>query len=200
MVAKDRPEPSRDFSASLACAEAFQQLAEPFISKIARDVKEGRHDHPNNDLGDLVACAVNLAFALELYMKTLLGQLAIPFPRSHDLRELHDLLPEGTRAELNAGYAALMTQWFGRRASVTIAKGPAEAPTWSDYSKVSNDLPSVLERSSNLFQAWRYIWEFTVPDGSRYQFHQFEYGLLVCACNAAKAVTKKSLAESSLES
>lgn len=200
MATTNRPERSRDFSASLACAVAFQQLAEPFISRIARDVKEGRHNHPDDDVGNLVACAVNLAFALELYMKTLLGQLAMPFPRSHDLRELHDLLPEGIRAELSKAYTAFAQQWVGKHASVTIAKGPADTPSWNDYRNVSNDLPSVLKRSSDLFQAWRYIWEFTVPEDSQYQFHQFEYGLLLCACNAARAVCGKGLSDGSLES
>jgi len=199
-VKKIRPEPSRDFRASLACAEAFQRLAEPFISRISGDVREGRHDHPGSDFGDLIACAVNLAFALELYMKTLLGVFAVPVPPSHDLRKLHDALPEGLRAELSRAYAAFSSKWVGRHASVTIAKGPSDTPSWNDFRQAGKDLPSVLARSSDLFQSWRYIWEFTVPENGQYQLHQFEYGLLLSACKAAKAVTNKYIARGPLES
>lgn len=154
---KTRPEPSRDFRASLACAEAFQRLAEPFISRISLEVKEGRHDHPSGEFGDLIACAVNLAFALELYMKTLLGVFAVPVPLSHDLRQLHDALPEEVRAELSRAHTAFSSKWVGRHASITIAKGPTDTPSWNDYGEASKDLASVLARSSDLFQSWRYI-------------------------------------------
>ncbi len=68
--------------------------------------------------------------------------------------------------------------------SITIAKGPLKEPPWDDYTKVSPALPDVLARSKDLFKSWRYIFEFTQPEDSPYQFHQFEYGLLWCAAEA----------------
>lgn len=194
MANKARPERSHDFRAGLVCAEAFQRLAEPFVSRIARDVKEGLQN-PSSDLGDLVACAANLAFALELYIKTLLAQLAMPVPSHHHLRQLYDALPQEIRADIGKAYDALRSQWHGKRAAVTIAKGPTDSPSWGEYRNVPMDLESLLERSSDLFQTWRYIYEVTIPEDSQYQFHQFEYGPLLCACDAVKAACTKRLAK-----
>ena len=196
MANKARPGRSHDFRAGLVCAEAFQRLAEPFVSRIARDVKECPQ-HPSSDFGDLVACATNLAFALELYIKTLLAQLAVSVPSHHHLRQLYDALPQEIRADIGKTYAAVRAQWHGRCASVTFAKGPADTPSWGEYVNVPMDLESLLERSSDLFQSWRYIYEVTIPEDSQYQFHQFEYGPLLRACDAVKAACTKRLAEDS---
>ena len=66
-----------------------------------------------------------------------------------------------------------------------MAKGLLEKPQWDDY-KVSPALPDLLVRSSDLFQSWRYVFEFSQPEDSPYQFHQFEYGLLWCAAEAIR--------------
>jgi hypothetical protein len=79
--------------------------------------------------------------------------------------------------------------------SVTLAKGPREEPLWDDYAKESSALPDLLARSKNLFQSWRYIFEYRQPNGSSYQFHKFEYGLLWCAAEVIKAEIKVRLGE-----
>ena len=183
----------RDFRAGLVCAEAFQRLAEPFIGRIAGEVKEGTQD-PSRELGDVVACAVNLAFALELYIKTLLVQLQLGVPKDHDLRKLYDALPQEVRADIEETYhTAWQSKWRGKRAAITIAKGARDAPTWTDYRGESKDLPALLERSRDVFHTWRYIFEFTQPEDGAYQFHQFEYGLLLCACNSLRAAITERL-------
>jgi hypothetical protein len=69
--------------------------------------------------------------------------------------------------------------------SITLAKGPPEEPQRDEY-KVSKALPDLLARSKDLFQSWRYVFEFIPPEDSPYQFHQFEYGLLRCAAEAMR--------------
>lgn len=181
------PERRRDIRASFVSAGAFQRLAEHYIPRIATDVKEGTYD-PSAQLGHLVACAVNLAFALELYLKTLLGLLQLKIPQHHDLRNLYDALPEEAKSEIEKTYEeSWRSQWLGKRAAITVAKGPSDRPTWKDYSSESKDLTALLERSRDVFQTWRYVYEFTEPKDEAYQFHQFEYGLLLCVCQSLRA-------------
>ncbi len=176
----------RDVSAGFFCAQAFQQLAEALIPRI-RGIPGSRWSAcstPPTHFGDLVACASNLAFALELYMKTLLAHLELPVPQDHDLRNLYDSIPQEWKAPVEDRYGALLSRWVGQRASITLAKGPADDPLWDDYPCKSKELPEVLARSRHLFQSWRYIYEFTEPSRSAYQLHQFEYGPLISACEA----------------
>lgn len=128
------PRRDRNTSAALVCAEAFQRLAEPFLARIADDVKEGTQP-PSRNVGDLVAVASNLAFAVELYIKTLIAQLQHDVPRGHDLGKLYVAIPQHVREEIEKSYEATWrTHWYGKHASITIAKGPADQPT-SRYGK-----------------------------------------------------------------
>ena len=115
-------------------------------------------------------------------------QLELQVPQNHDLSALYDLMPQPVRAIIEDVYN---TEWpeqasqLSGRISITLAKGPLEDPRWDDY-KVSPALPDLLTRSRDLFQSWRYIFEFTQPEDSPYQFHKFEYGLLWCAAEAIR--------------
>ncbi|MDD5326402.1 MAG: hypothetical protein PHY02_01150 [Phycisphaerae bacterium] len=170
------------------CGEAFQRLAKEFIPEIGA-IKEKSSQVMSNELGDMVACATNIGFAIELYFKALLTQLDSQVPPVHDLRTLYDAIPQPIRELIEGVYDTALPdqvrQLYGR-VSFTIAKGSLpEQPPWDD-SKVSPALPDVLARSKNLFHDWRYIFEFTQPEDSSYQFHQFEYGLLWCAAEAIR--------------
>lgn len=108
---------------------------------------------------------------------------------SNDLRFLYDKIPRSVRELIESVYDTALpdqVRQLNGRVSITIAKGPLEEPRWDDY-KISTSLPDVLERSKNLFQDFRYIFEFSQPEASPYQFHQFEYGLLWCAAEAIRA-------------
>jgi len=135
----------------------------------------------------LVGSAVNVAFALELYLKTLLAQLQLGVLKHHDLRDLFDALPLDARTEIEETYdRSWRSRWLGERASITIAVGSRDLPQWTEY-RESRGLPALLDRSRDVFQTWRYIFEIEVPAGSAYQFHRFEYGLLLCACDSLRA-------------
>jgi hypothetical protein len=178
----------RSSQAALVCGEAFQGLAQEFIPKIGA-IKEKSSQAMSNELGNLVACATNIGFAIELYLKALLTQQNLPVPHVHDLRTLYDAIPQPVRELIESVYDTALPdqvrQLYGR-VSFTIAKGPLKEPPWDDHAKVSVALPDVLARSKDIFQSWRYIFEFTQPEDSPYQFHQFEYGLLWCAAEAIR--------------
>ena len=146
--------------AALVCGEAFQRLAEGFIPRI-HAIKEKSSPHMSNELGDLVACATNLGFAIELYLKALLMQLNIPVPRVHDLRALYDKIHGLVKEVLESVYDTAMIEDVRRlrgRVSFTLAKGQPKRPRRDEY-KVSLDLPDLLARSRDIFESWRYIFE-----------------------------------------
>jgi len=152
----------------------------------------------SDEMGDLVACATNLAFALELYLKALLAHLGLAIPHRHDLRDLYGELPDAVRATIESVYDAALpdeVRRLGGHVSFTFAKGSPEEPRWDDY-KVSLALPDLLARSNDLFQSWRYVFEFSQPEGSAYQFHQFEHGLLRCAAEVLRVEVTVRLHES----
>ncbi len=188
-------EKQHDVRAGLICAEAFQRLSEPLISEIAQGLPEGRQD-ASAGFGDVVASAANLAFALELYLKTLLAQRDLPVPQHHNLRQLYDAVPLSAKALIQERYdTAWRSEWNGKRASITFAKGPPDPPIWDDYRVKEKDIAHLLERARDCFQSWRYIWEYTKPTDTHYQLHEFEYGLLLSACVAVRATIMDGLSD-----
>jgi len=184
----DAKQVERHAQSALICGEAFQRLAAEFIPRIGV-IKETASQVMSNELGSLVACATNLGFAIELYLKALLTQLDLPVPKSHNLRTLYDKIPQPVRTLIESTYDTGLAyhEWQPHdRVSFTLAKGPLEEPRWDDRPKVSCALPELLARSRDVFQSWRYVFEFRQPEDSPYQFHQFEYGFLWCAAEAIR--------------
>jgi len=172
--------------AAFICGEAFQRLAAGFIPKIGV-IKETSAQAMSNELGDLIACATNLGFAIELFLKALLTQLDLPVPKSHNLRALYDTIPQSVQTLIQDVYDMKWPEQLHLlpHHSFTLAMGPLEEPRWDVY-KVSPSLPDLLARSGDIFQSWRYVFEFHQPEDNPYQFHQFEYGLLWCAAEAIR--------------
>ncbi len=178
---------ARSSQDALVCAEAFQKLAETLFPEIWK-VREGSSQAMPNEMGDVVVCATNLAFALELYLKGLLTQLDLQVPPVHNLRELYDAMPQEIRTLIESIYDVALPDEVRRldgHVSFTFARGPLEEPLWDDY-KVSLSLPDLLERSKDLFQSWRYAFEFSQPEDNSYQFRRFEYGPLRCAAEVLR--------------
>jgi hypothetical protein len=146
---------------------------------------------PPSGLGELVCCATNLGFSLELYLKALLVQLGEAYPHQHDPSKLYAMLPVKVRQSIERKYNEYMKSVpAGVHVSITIAKGPVAPPTWSDYSKESKDLASVLYRSRDVFRSWRYLFEVRLEGEGTYEIHEFEYRLLHLACKALRAQLK----------
>jgi hypothetical protein len=196
-----KPKPMKEFrlneaQAALKCGEAFQRSAKIFIPRIGL-IREKSSQNFSNQLGNLVACATNLAFAIELYLKALLMLLDLEVPHSHNLHFLYDKIPQPVRKVIESTYDINLPEQvllLHGRVSFTLAKGPLEKPQWND-SKESLALPDTLARSKDLFQSWRYIFEFHQPNDSSYQFHKFEYGLLWCAAEAIRVEVKVRLSQ-----
>jgi hypothetical protein len=178
----------RHAQAALVCGEAFQRLAAEFIPKIGV-IKETSAQAMSDELGELVACATNLGFAIELYLKALLTQLGLQTLQTHDLRTLYDKIPQPVRTLIESTYdtGLVYHKWQpSDRVSITLAKGPLEEPRWHDRTKVSCALPELLLRPRDMFQSWRYVFEYSHPEDSPYQFHRLEYGFLWCAAETIR--------------
>ena len=108
--------------------------------------------------------------------------------RVQQRRRYYDAMPSPVRTLIESIYDKALpdeVRRLGGRVSFTSAKGPPKEPQWDDY-KVSLARPALLERSKDLFQSWRYVFEFSQVEGSSYQFRQFEYGLLRCAAEVLR--------------
>ena len=186
-----------DRDAVVACAEAFLRLAEPVVIRIGEDVEERTQSHPFlPSMGDVAAAATNLAFAIELYIKAILiaSKIDVPTGREgHNLGTLYALMPEYFKTVIERSYAETRKKdWNGRYPSITVAMRPVPAnlPKWEDDRGESLDLGALLNRSSDIFTSWRYIFEFKNSSEGGWKFHRFEYGLLLSACHAMRDTIK----------
>ena len=155
---------SQDRDATYACAEAFLRLAEPVVIRIGEDVKESTQSHPFSvNMGDVAAAATNLAFAIELYIKGILLTSKCD-AHGHNLGGLYAAMPQYFKTVIEGAYEETRkNDWNGRYPSITIAMGPERSenlPKCDDYSSKSSELGELLNRSSDIFISWRYIYEF----------------------------------------
>ena len=173
---------------ALACADGFLKAAHAFIDplKIQQELPEGPNGTYGPAFGDLVVCATNLGFALELYLKCLHAQLGLRIPVGHDLWKLYEDLPSHIKAEIEDRYESGRTKPSPTHAAITLALSKTQSPpTWVDFNQLSMKLGDVLKRSKNLFVAWRYVFEFKYPEGAdSRQTHTFEYLPLLFGCVA----------------
>ena len=191
--------PNRDLDreAVVACAEAFLRLAEPVVIRIGEGVEERTQSHPFlPSMGDVAATATNLAFAIELYIKAILIASNIDVltgREGHNLGTLYALMPEYFKAVIERSYEETRKKdWSGKYPSITVSIGPVSAnlPKWDDDRSESFDLGAILNRSSDIFTSWRYIFEFKKTDDGGWQSHRFEHGLLLSACHAMRDTIK----------
>ena len=172
---------------ALRCADSFREIAESFILGEFRKLPKGNLDAWGPTLGDIAACATNLAFALEIYLKCLRIQVGLP-PRAdgdgHDLWQLYKDLPNQVRRDIEARYESGRTRPYPTHASITFAlqRSPV-APTWTDGGEKPMELGEVLKRSKDTFVSWRYVFEIRKPkQGALGQQQTFAYLLLFLAC------------------
>lgn len=182
----------RDLNAILACAEAYLRLAEPSVIKIKELPESKQPNQFSFCMGDAVAGATNLAFAIELYIKAILivSKIEVPQGRDgHNLAKLYAVMPEHFKIVIGESYEKTRKKdWMGQIPSITLSIGQAMAgiPKWEYNHDVSLELEALLHRSSNIFTSWRYIFEFEKPDEDQWCFHRLEYGLLLSACRAMR--------------
>lgn len=181
-----------DLGVLVDCAESFQRVGESLMPKIRERVPEGSSLKPAG-LGDLVCCAANLGFSLELYLKALHSHMGNDAPRGHDLLELYSALPTKARESMERAFDELVNSASHEArayASISVAKGAETSPAWPSYPAEPKDLESVLRRSKDVFVSWRYLFEVEIPEHETHQTHQFEYLLLDFACKVLRAHLK----------
>jgi len=178
---------------ALRCADSFRAVAESFIHGTLTNLPKGSVEAYGPRLGDIAACATNLAFALEIYLKCLRIQVGLP-PRAegkgHDLWELYKELPSQVRTAIEERYESGRTRPFPTHASFTyvLQRSPVP-PIWDEGNEKSMALPDVLKRSKDTFVSWRYVFEIQQPNRhDLVRRRTFEYLLLLFACTAINAV------------
>jgi hypothetical protein len=184
---------------AVACADSFKRAASAYIiaGTVRTELPEGLPAPSDERFGDLAVCASNLAFAIEIYLKTLRTQLGLPVREKgigHDLASLYDGLPAHIRKDIEERYERGRTTPTPTYASVTLSFSRTPVPpVWPDSAAQSMQLPDVLRRSKDLFVTWRYVFEVTEPDEpNSHRLHTFEYLLLLFACEAISAVITRN--------
>src|SRR5665811_1042974 len=89
---------------AVAAADAFRELAKPFLRWIGRDMTTA-HERAVRAPGMLVASATNLSLAVELYLKALSIAVGLTPMKSHDLVALYGGLPRWLQIRVAQEYA-----------------------------------------------------------------------------------------------
>lgn len=163
-------------------ADAFFAVAEPYLLKLEESVPTGG---PATilDATLLPVAAVNLGFALELYLKSLRLLVGLPDHDTHQLWPLYKTLPVETKAEIERLYEALVGQRQPGSLyvlDIIVEAAPLDAadvlPQFSKRTEpLKTDVANVLRRSTNLFTAWRYTHESVKGNARFSDEHSFEY-------------------------
>jgi hypothetical protein len=166
---------------AIVSADAFREQSQPFLQRVGRDIGTA-HERAVNDLGGMVASATTFALAVELYLKALHILVGLNVPRHHNLLALFTGLPKDLKDSVEQNYNSL----GGPRGAdihtlkLKISVGHfreeqlAQAARKDAGRAQDNSLKSILKRSRDAFQTWRYIFERGDPAKiSRfpYEFH-----------------------------
>lgn len=148
-----------DIGAALLSGDAFFRLAQQFISHAAASM-DAAQAHAAANFGELIASATNLALAIEIYTKALLLLNGRHAPKLHELPALFLKLPAASRRNIEAAYDQLSANAAHVPASLSIhvAKHGDPAPDFNEQAKPQDhSLMAVLQRGSNAFTTWRYL-------------------------------------------
>lgn len=146
-------------------ADAFRASAQSFRQKVAGLSPQAAAAGAAEDLGGVVVAATNLAFAVELYLKGFRRVYSQPPPPrnvGHNLGLLYADLPQDLTQSIEAMYAATPKP-AGAWGLHFAMDAPSAAPA-VDYS-----LASVFDRSSRIFEVWRYMHE--AGEKPTFEFH-----------------------------
>jgi hypothetical protein len=179
-----KPVHGRNYEVALSSAEAFHAAGARLLGRFEERFHEGSSRKPPEGIGQVVCCATNLCLGIELYLKAAIVRSGRIPPETHDLARLYSALPDIDQLRLSIVYEGLLNGADpGTFASITIARGPAPEPAWTDYRSVPKDLRSVLRRAGDSFVTWRYLFEHRAPP-TEYESIEFEYLVLNLGCEA----------------
>lgn len=177
-------------------ADAFRTAARPFCAQMARLPREEAMAEARKQKGTMIAAATNLAFAVELYMKALRIVYGLGPRRIHDLGTLYADLPSRLRRSIEAAYEAAPKPNVTRYAtslgiSITHKDASLQERATIPPGESDESIRAVLERSSNVFEAFRYLHDEGQP--GRVTRRLFEYHYLGAAADALRAHVMQGL-------
>jgi hypothetical protein len=146
-------------------ADAFRVCAQPFRQKAAGLSLDAAGTGFVEDLGGVVVSATNLAFSVELYLKGWVseGLQSAAEARPQSAATVYADLPKDLTQSVEAMYAA--TPKPAATWGLHFAMDAPSAAPAVDYS-----LTSILERSSRVFEAWRYLYESGEKPAFEFQY------------------------------
>jgi len=132
-------------------------------------------------LGELAVGAVNLSFALELYLKALLLHFSIKPIATHKLHKLYLEIPEDLRKHMSIVYAKALEVRIENESEFTISgffhsSDPEHMEKKSSWADPSNPpLDTLLKAHEDAFYHWRYgVFELkTLELGYQFNFRAF---------------------------
>jgi len=147
-------------------------------------------DEGRTHMGEMIATATNLAFAVELYMKALRIIYEQGPKRTHDLGKLYADLPLRLWRSIETAYEAAPKPDVTRYAtslgiSITHKDASPEERATIPRGEADESICAVLERSSNVFENFRYLYDQGEP--GRVTRLPFEYYYLGVAADALRA-------------
>ena len=167
-----------DVAAAVLCGDAFYQLAQPFIRSIPTDPAEAA-SYAVSNIGHMSAASVNLAFALEIFLKALIAGTGKSFPSEHSLLNLFDEFRPDVQEQIKVAFDSATN---GQRISdvetggllVEVSCGPPKQATGS-AKPFPKGVRALLQRNAKNFIAWRYVFSCETKDGFPLSF---EFGNL----------------------
>ena len=182
----------------LLSADAFRACSRPFIDRVllhGLDVKAALQEG-TDDKGGMIASAVNLAFAVELYLKGLRIIHKVPTRITHELDRLYLDLPADLRRTIEEEYGRVVVaqdQPLSLGLSIspkgtTLAQRMDLPPPPTDHTLVA-----VLQRSRDVFEVWRYLYEQGAPGTVTRRAYEFYF--LGIAADVLRAHVKRGLEE-----
>ncbi len=171
---------------ALTAADAFRNHSKIFIDNLPKGSLDEASQFASRNLGGLIASATTLALALELYLKALRIITGFPASEKHHLWNIFKHLPVDLKKAIETQYNQLNTSQVGKLAALELEVNTEPFRDNTSHENedksinFSNDLKSVLVRSSDAFVTWRYIHEGAKKGENvkyDYEFHHLE---LIC--------------------
>ncbi len=178
-----KPPASYSFHLAKKTADALRRQARQTIGVFLWEAQSNVAERTVG-YGECVAAATMLAFALELYLKSLLLLCNCRVKKTHDLLVLYRDLPEKQRQTILAIYDK-SADGFAPDAgviSMSIGQGGKDDAAAFD-APLDASLEAVLDRYKDAFDDWRYFHEGPVDGGPMVRLG-FEYQRLDWICGA----------------
>jgi hypothetical protein len=166
---------SREANEALRSARAFISLADTFFTALPGIMAtDPNYEHTRPQL---IAAATNLAFGVELHLKTFLIAAGSKVPsgsNGHNLLALFEALPADFKASLEVYYNQRIVMpaplhevrvYITSQGEMTVAEKEQEEAKLTP----GNDIRSVLQSERDAFKIWRYFYEASTKRTALYR-------------------------------